>query len=113
VSAEDLEIQLLEEQLGLMRQKLELLESQVTQDQEDVFGFEGHSNLLDKLSETQERIMESEGEHVRSSFDVKKSIKVMQSNAKDTNSVQRVITLRSDMHIDKIKGAHIVSYEWI
>ena len=57
--------------------------------------------------------MESEGEHVRSSFDVKKSIKVMQSNAKDTNSVQRVITLRSDMHIDQIKGAHIVSYEWI
>ena len=65
------------------------------------------------LGETQERIMESEGEHARSSFDVKKSIKMMQSAAKDTNSVQKVITLRSDMLIDQSRGAHIVAYEWI
>jgi len=57
--------------------------------------------------------MESELEHARSSFDVKKSIKMMQNAAKDTNTVQRVITLRSDMPIDQTRGAHVVAYEWI
>jgi hypothetical protein len=57
--------------------------------------------------------MESEVEHARSSFDVKKSIKIIQNAAKDTNTVQRVITLRSDIPIDQTRGAHVVAYEWI
>ena len=97
-----------------MRQKLELLESFKTKEQDkDHLGYDEHSNLLDKLSETQERIIENEVEHVRSSFDVKKSIKMMQNAAKDTNTVQRVITLRSDLPIDQTRGAHVVAYEWI
>ena len=91
-----------------MRQKLELLVE--ASNEEDVSFNEDQAHVLSDLSETQQRILESEKEHAKNLFDVKKSVKVMQ-NAKE--NAQKVITLRSEMLIDQTRGGHIVAYEWI
>ena len=71
---------------------------------------------LDRLSETQLRIMEAEKDYTRDTYDVKRVVKMMQGGgiAKSGDQIQKVITLRSTLNIDQSHyGAQIVAYEWI